>query len=263
MINFKENEIYRPANVAFWMLLSIKAGYLNAAGFLATGKFVSHVTGFGTQMGVSIAHEDYVFGGELLIIPLGFILGASVPSWYLEHQYSKDRVPKYFVVQALICLGLVAVYTLGLGGLFGEFYTVADDQHDIIIIGLLCFVCGMKNGLSTWATNGKIRVTHLTGLSTDIGMHLPKFFRSTEMSKFPEERHVNRVRILTFLSFSTGSLAAAFIFPTWGFQGFIFPVVLSVFVLGVTVRSYLVAQSQRSQRTEQPTRLKFVSGGKG
>lgn len=239
MINFKPEEIYRPANVAFWMLLSITAGYLNAAGFLATGKFVSHVTGFGTQMGVSIAHEDYIFGGELLIIPLGFILGASVPAWYLEHQYSKDRVPKYFVIQALICLGLLAVYFLGMGGLFGDFYTVADDQHDIIIIGLLCFVCGMMNGLSTWSTNGKIRVTHLTGLSTDIGMHLPKFFKKSDSgSKFPEKRNVNTVRILTFLSFSSGSLAAAFVFPAWGFQGFIFPVILSGFVLIVTVVSY-------------------------
>jgi len=259
MINFKPDEIYRPGNVAFWMLLSVTAGYLNAAGFLATGKFVSHVTGFGTQMGVSIAHEDYIFGGELLIIPIGFILGASVPSWYLEHQYSKDRVPRYFVIQGLICLGLLAVYFLGMRGLFGEFYTVADDQHDILIIGILCFVCGMMNGLSTWSTDGKIRVTHLTGLSTDIGIHLPKFFRKDGASRFPEARKVNTVRILTFLSFSSGSLAAAFIFPLWGFQGFIFPVILSLFVFSVTLMSYRKALKRHHRREEQKHRLKFVN----
>lgn len=238
MIHCNPKDIYKPWNVSFWMLLSIKAGYLNAAGFLATGKFVSHVTGFGTQMGVSIAHKDYFFGGELLIIPLAFILGSSVPAWLLDHRYNEKRVPKYYQVQVIITVFLAILFYLGISGAFGEFTTAEEDFHDIVIVGLLCFICGMKNGLSTWATNGKIRTTHLTGLSTDIGLNLPKFFRKSDTSRFPEHPMINTVRILTFLSFSTGSLVAAFVFPQMEFMGFVFPLILSIIISFISITNY-------------------------
>lgn len=239
MIHSQINELYSSRNVGLWMLLSLKAGYLNAAGFLATGKFVSHVTGFGTQMGISLAHEDFFFGAELLIIPISFILGASVPAWILDRNYSEQMLPKYYYVQFLITLALGILLCLGLSGKFGEFTTTMDDLHDIELIGLLCFICGMKNGLSTWSTFGRIRTTHLTGLSTDIGLNLPKLFRrSNYPSRFPEQRRINSVRIMTFISFSIGSLVAAFIFPTLEYQGFIFPFLLSVVLSVISYKDY-------------------------
>lgn len=256
MIHCTLDDLYRPRYVILWMLLALKAGYLNAAGFLATGKFVSHVTGFGTQVGISIAHEDYLFGSELLIIPIAFILGSSVPAWVLDHEYSKHRLPKYHYVQMLVTLGLGIILILGVQGAFGEFATVVDDQHDIILIGLLCFVLGMKNGLTTWATFGKIRTTHLTGLATDIGLHLPKLFRNNNQSRMPEKRSVNTVRVLTFLSFSLGSLVSAFIFPRYEYQGLIFPFVLSICLSIISYLSYL----HQSRSSHEPENLQAFRG---
>ena len=68
-------EIYKFKNVLIWLTSSFKAGFINSAGFLATGKFVSHVTGFGTQTGLAFGHQDYFFGLELFFIPLSFIFG--------------------------------------------------------------------------------------------------------------------------------------------------------------------------------------------
>lgn len=238
MIHLFLNDLYKKKFVFLWMLLSFKAGYLNAAGFLATGKFVSHVTGFGTQMGVSMAHEDYYFGAELLIIPLAFIFGSMIPALILDRDYDDRKVPPYPVVQFLITMLLGVIFFLGISGWFGDFSTPSDDLHDIILIGLLCLVCGMKNGLTTWATYGKIRTTHLTGLATDIGLHLPKLFRDGRRSRFPEKRRVNTVRLATFVSFTVGSLVAAFIFPKFDYYGFIFPFVLSVGLLAVSFVNY-------------------------
>ncbi len=241
MIHCRVDDFYRARNVALWMLLALKGGYLNAAGFLATGKFVSHVTGFGTQMGVSLAHEEYFFGGELLIIPMAFILGSSVPAWMLERNYSEHGAPKYYQVQFLITLALGVLLLLGTSGSFGPFNLWTDDLDEISLIGLLCFICGMKNGLSTWSTYGKIRTTHLTGLSTDIGLHLPKFFRSSNVpSRFPEKRRVNTVRIMTFISFSSGSLGAAFVFPSLEYSGFVFPFLLSIILSVVSYSNYYI-----------------------
>lgn len=238
MILCRLEDLYKPKFALLWMLLSFKGGYLNAAGFLATGKFVSHVTGFGTQMGMALAHEDYSFGIELLIIPIAFILGSSVPSFMLEKQNGSKESPKFYQVQFMITFSLLVLFVFGMRGIFGEFSTPNEDMHDIIVAGILCFVCGMKNGLTTWATFGKIRTTHLTGLSTDIGLHLPKMLKKGWVSRFPERRQTNTVRILTFLSFSIGSLMAAFIFPSEGYWGLLLPLLLSVFLSGLSYVNY-------------------------
>jgi uncharacterized membrane protein YoaK (UPF0700 family) len=247
MIHCYLKDLYKKKLVFLWMLLAFKAGFLNAAGFLATGRFVSHVTGFGTQMGVSLAHEDYYFGIELLIIPLAFILGSSIPAWILERNYEENKIPPYPVVQFLITVLLGAIFFIGISGWFGDFTTPKDDLHDVILIGLLCLVCGMKNGLTTWATYGKIRTTHLTGLATDMGLHLPKLFRGGKQGRFPEPRRVNTVRLATFVSFTVGSLMAAFVFPKFGYYGFIFPFVLSVILLAISFVNYHEARKQLPQ----------------
>lgn len=258
MIHVTMDDLYRPRYVFLWMLLALKAGYLNAAGFLATGKFVSHVTGFGTQMGISIAHEDYLFGSELLIIPIAFILGSSIPAWILDADYSKEKLPPYHYVQMLVTIGLGIILILGFQGEFGAFSTKEDDTHDIVLIGFLCFILGMKNGLTTWATYGRIRTTHLTGLATDIGLHLPKLFRNAHQSRLPEKRRVNTVRVLTFFSFSLGSLIAAFIFPRYEYQGLIFPFVLS---LGLSIISYISYLRLKRNTHESENQFAYRSSG--
>lgn len=71
-------EVYSPKYVWVWLLAAFKAGFINSAGFLATGNFVSHVTGFGTQVGIALGHHDFFFGSELLIIPVAYIDRKSV-----------------------------------------------------------------------------------------------------------------------------------------------------------------------------------------
>jgi uncharacterized membrane protein YoaK (UPF0700 family) len=87
----------------------------------------------------------------------------------------------------------------------------------------------MKNGLTTWATHGKIRTTHLTGLSTDIGLHLLKTLKiKNDQSRYPESRKVNYVRILTLVSFSLGACLSAILVPFLGYKIFHFAFVMSI-----------------------------------
>lgn len=61
--------------------------------------------------------------------------------------------------------------------------TLKNDPYglfELMMIALLCLICGLKNSLVTWITKGKVRVTHLTGLSTDIGLNLLKTFKNDE-----------------------------------------------------------------------------------
>ena len=49
-------------------------------------------------------------------------------------------------------------------------------QRDYLLLFVLCFACGLQNGLFSGLTRGQVRTTHLTGPITDIGLNLTKIF---------------------------------------------------------------------------------------
>jgi len=229
------NEAFDRKHFWLWLVSAFKVGLINSAGFLATGKFVSHVTGFGTQMGIAFGHEGYFFTLELLTIPFSFIMGGVITSFILDrHLLDKTSPPPYYIVQGLI------TFSIGIVILIGEYEFTEnlkpfdiDEKYDLIefsIISLLCLACGLKNALVTWTTSGKVRVTHLTGLSTDIGLNLLGMINPKMKRKFKEKRSVNFLRIATFLSFSFGALISAVLFPHFGYKTFITVFLISLFM---------------------------------
>ncbi len=253
MIHIKNiEEIYTGHKTWIWLLSAFKAGFINSAGFLATGKFVSHVTGFGTQVGIAFGHHDYFFGLELLVIPISFIMGGVITSAILDRELPGSRLPPYHIVQGMITLLIVAVILLGESDLINTENKYDSDLSysptELIIVGTLCLICGLKNALITWSTYGKIRVTHLTGLSTDIGLHLVRsLFGGKPSTRFKEDRKVNFIRMGTFLSFSTGALISAFFYPMIGYKVFLIVMTISLFM---TIYSIFDARSFRRSLIE-------------
>jgi uncharacterized membrane protein YoaK (UPF0700 family) len=236
MVHVEVKDLYKNKYALLWSILSFKAGLINSAGFLIAGSYVSHVTGFGTQMGIAMGHADYQFGIDLLVIPIFFILGAFLTSMILDKSYSKDAIPNYPIVQSIITflLGLISICFFT-----GVFHSIAPNQQNlnsIILISLLCLICGLKNGLTTWATHGKIRTTHLTGLSTDIGLHLLKVFRPEgSHSRYPEPKKVTYIRLLTLFSFSVGAFLSALLIPMISYKIFYIAFLISIVLYAVSV----------------------------
>jgi uncharacterized membrane protein YoaK (UPF0700 family) len=132
--------------------------------------------------------------------------------------------------------------------IIGSRFKFDDDLKyngiEFLTIAMLCFICGLKNSLVTWTTFGKIRVTHLTGLSTDIGLNLIRTFSPNQPSpRFQEERRVNILRIMTFGSFSIGAMISAILYPVLGLKCFFIPLAISV---GMSIISLI----DRAKRTE-------------
>lgn len=217
--------VYNVRNIPFWLLSSFKAGFINSTGFLLTGEFVSHVTGFGTRAGIAIGHHSYFMGVELLIIPLSFIFGGVVTSLILDKRHLAGEIPSYYKVQGLITILIAAVIAIGESNLITDKVQFGTDGRysftEFLVIGLLVFICGLKNGLVAWTTQGKIRVTHLTGLSTDIGLNFIHMFKPRHLSpRFKEKTSVNILRIMILICFSTGAFVSAMLFPQLGLKGF-------------------------------------------
>jgi len=192
--------------IALWSLLGFQAGFINSFGFLACGRFVSHVTGFGTQIGVALGGQNYALAVELIGFPLSFIFGSAVSGFWTSARLDRHLKPRYELVTALLPLGLLAAMLVGFHGDFGAFGQ-ADAQIGLLLLFVLSFLCGMQNGCFATVTKGQIRTTHLTGISTDIGTDLARLFFGRLAG--PERELVLRANIsrcLTFTGFACGSI---------------------------------------------------------
>jgi uncharacterized membrane protein YoaK (UPF0700 family) len=236
----KISDVYTNKKMALWLISAFKAGFINAIGFLLTGKFVSHVTGFGTQMGVAVGHSNYFFGLELLVIPISYILGGVITAYLLEKDENKQTIPPYHYVQGIITFLTALLIIFGEINMININTPFNFDNHynfmELLIMANLCLICGLKNSLSTWTTHGKIRVTHLTGIATDIGLNLIAMIKPRPSnSRFKEKKRINFHRMATFIIFSLGSFVAAILFPKIGHNAFYIIFIIS---LSMTIVSF-------------------------
>lgn len=215
-----------------WLTLSFLAGNVNAGGYLSCHRFVSHVTGFATSSGVAFRQESFLRALGELSIPLFFLIGVMI-SGYLTEKKMAHRIEgaRYAPVMNLVAvlLGLVAIG--GSFDFFGKFGDPVLIKHDYFLLAGLCMACGLQNAAITSASGYTMRTTHLTGLTTDLGLGIVRaelVGKATETEKL-QERRMNLFRLGTIASFVMGSFVAAYIFSRFEYQGFFFPMALAIY----------------------------------
>jgi len=229
MYRLEREEFVQAPYVSLWSGLGFQAGFLNAFGFLACGRYVSHVTGMGTQMGVAMAESRPWFALELLGFPLSFIFGAFFSGLLTSARIERGLKPWYgpvtFILPGLILLLMVS----GQRGVFGPFGEELVLTRDFLLLYLLCFVCGMQNGCFATLTKGQIRTTHLTGISTDIGTDFARlWFGRLEGIERALTWRTNLCRLATFTAFAIGSITSVMVSRHLGYGALIVPLITSV-----------------------------------
>lgn len=137
---------------------------------------------------------------------------------------------KYAPVMGVVAflLGIVAVG--GLFNFFGEFGSQAVFKNDFILLACLCGACGLQNGAITTASGFTIRTTHLTGLTTDLGLGIVRAeFKSQSDEQKKAERKSNMIRVGTIFSFTLGSAIGAYVFIKLHYVGFFFPMIIAIY----------------------------------
>lgn len=218
-------------NQVLWTMLAFQSGFMNAGGFLACQRFVSHMTGYGTYVGVGLGRKEYQNAFEMAMAPLFFLAGAAYAGWLVDRRMILREEPKIVTgITAMAILNMV-IYICEISGILGEFGEPLIFQRDFMLLFCLCFACGLQNGLFSGITKGAVRTTHLTGPMTDIGLNLTKIF--THHRDDPQRRELsmlNWLRVKIVVMFSSGSLIAVLVFPTLGHEGFAIPGVTSLFL---------------------------------
>lgn len=229
MFNHRLDQDVSHTVVLHWFLMSFNGGAINAGGFLATGRFVSHVTGFATLFGVDLTNHQIETAFGLLSVPLFFLLGAFIAGLLIDRLISQGRKPHFDWVMGLsaACLFFAAA-----GGSellhFGIFGDLTGVKENYLLLILLCLASGLQNAAITSSSGSSVRTTHLTGLTTDLGLGLARALSANfKNDRFQNEWRANYLRMGSIISFIVGSAAGAVIFLKLGYVGFTVPALIA------------------------------------
>lgn len=231
MYRLEREEFLKFPLILLWVLLGFQAGFLNSFGFLACGRYVSHVTGFGTQIGISLAQNQWLLAFELLGFPIAFIFGAFFSGFFTCARRERGLKPRYDLITILLPIIIASVTVFGWSGSFGPFGEDLINLRDFILLFILSFTCGLQNGCFATLTKGQIRTTHLTGISTDIGTDFARlFFGKLSEVELVLVRRANFSRIATFLAFALGAIFSVLATKSFQFSALLIPLITSIIV---------------------------------
>lgn len=236
MFQSKAHDRYRGKVAVDWMLLASAAGMVNAGGLLSCHRFVTHVTGFATLSGVELVGGNVAEAAGMLTVPLFFLSGAIVAALLVERPIQRDMRPHYTTVMFLITAALVAAALLGHAGAFGPFGGASEIGRDYLLMALLCGASGLQNSVISLSSGATVRLTHLTGLTTDLGSGLVRLMTSDDFTVRKMERKATLLRAGTIASFIVGGALGAAIFARYQYLGFLAPAAIGVYAMVLASR---------------------------
>ncbi len=220
-------------------------------GFLACHRFVSHVTGFATFFGYEINQTSGNEAIGMLAVPLFFLFGVMISGFLVDLRLQLHKKPRYYMSFGIIFILTLIVFVGGLLGEFGKFGEPLALTRDYVLLGLLCLICGIQNGTITTVSRSVVRTTHLTGITTDLGIglvrqiHRDLFHDKTVFTPDDERANVMRLGIIAFFIF--GSVVSGFAFIHFQFWGFIIPVLTSGLLSSLMLYFQVYKENQKKK----------------
>lgn len=201
-----------------WMIiLTALAGAINAiAIFGYDGMTVSHVTGLVSKFSTSIALGDFKGSLDFLALILSFLLGAILAgivtgerAFYLHKRY-----------------GFIIII---IGALFISAYFL-DVRHSVL---LFAFLMALQNGMVVSFRGVLVRMTHMSGNLTDLGVFIGYRIRGNKNEKLI----TGIVPLIAILSFITGGIAGILLY-NW-INKYVFIVVSLIYIVLGFIYFYL------------------------
>ena len=203
------------ADLQLGCVLALVAGAVNAGGFLAIGGYTSHMTGIVSGMADDLALGNLTLALAALGAWLAFVSGAAVTA-IMVNWGRRRRLHSQYAASLLLEAALLLLF-----GLTGSYLAAMPDVLGPVTILLLCFIMGLQNAIITKISGATIRTTHVTGLSTDIGIELGKMLYYNRRQLPERSVTVNRSKLKThsllISCFFIGGVSGALAFKHIGF----------------------------------------------
>jgi uncharacterized membrane protein YoaK (UPF0700 family) len=141
------------------------------------------------------------------------------------------------------CLFFVALR--GYGNHFGEFGGIIGLQKELIFMAVLSIASGLMNGAITTSSGAFVRVTHMTGNTTDLGIGIVRMSAMKRSDpEYRNEKIANFYRAGSIVSFTTGSFVGAALFIRVDYLGFLLPGLLSLYAMILAIGSAPISRME-------------------
>ena len=216
-------------NRAWWenLILAIMlpgvAGAVNASGFIALGVYTSHTTGNVARIGDELAQHRWEAAQAAAVVVGLFLVGAMTATALVEVASRQGR-PRY-VVALLVEAMLLSLFAL---------LSIHSEHHwryqRLELEATLCFAMGLQNALVTRLSGAIVRTTHLTGITTDIGIESVRTLfwvadrlSGRQVAAVPDLKRI-RLHLSIFFSFLSGATLGPALYLLVGASAMLLPV---------------------------------------
>ena len=216
-----------------WLVLAMAAGATNAGAFLASQRYVTHVTGTVTQVGLDIGQWFLMF--EYWLVLLAFIVGAFISVLAVQARVLTGKRPVPWVPLLAVVALLTVTAIAGHFGIFGVMGGELEETSDFAFLCLLALAMGLMNATVASTTALSVRTTHMTGPATDVGVHLGVAIYSTGEAR-RQALQLAALRGGKIVAFVLGAVLMTEVAAEhFGYLSFLLPALLITFA---TARSY-------------------------
>lgn len=211
-------------NIKLGTMTGFVAGMVNVASLVMFFAFTSNVTGHYAIFAAEVAKGNYYQVAVVFGWIFTFFLGSLVANALVINlnQWSRYVAHASPLVLEILCLSFI--------GYYGQFYYQETLSETEILLAFMLFAMGLQNGLTASISNFAVKTTHLTGLTTDLGILFSMFMHKAYRRK---REMVDKAKLLLAIvsSYLAGAVVAGFTCLHLGFVTFYLVSLLLVVVI--------------------------------
>lgn len=230
-------------NIQLGALTAFSAGMVNVTSVIIFFAFTSNVTGHYAILAEEIAKGNWyealiVFTWIFMFFIGNFTSNLIIINFNKANPYAAHATP---LILEIVCLFTVGTY--------GYFHYQETLQETEIMIGIMLFAMGIQNGLTASISSFSIKTTHLTGLTTDLGI-LAAMFTKAKYRKNKAFIAKKKILLSIVTSYLTGGILAGFVYLKIGFLVFYAVCMVIVFIIFYEYYKLKVTKAIRGKRTK-------------
>ena len=193
-----------------WMcILTALAGVINAISIFGyNGTTVSHLTGLVSKVAINLSNGDFTGLWEVLRVILAFFAGA-VLSGFITGERAFYLKKRYGFIIITIGVLIIIPYFLSI-------------KYSVI---LFAFIMGLQNGMVVSFKGVVVRMTHMSGNITDLGVYVGYKLRGNKNEKYI----TGLIPLVAILSFTVGGVIGVLLYGVIG--NVIFLISAGVYIL--------------------------------
>ena len=222
-------------------LTAFTAGMVNVASLILFFAFTSNITGHYAILAEEISNGKWfqvfvVFGWIFL-----FFAGGFLSNFFIIHSRKNSSLLTHSIPLLLEIVCFLVV------GFYGHFYYAETLIETEALVALLLFGMGLQNGLTASISNFTVKTTHLTGLTTDLAIHL-SMLTHKHHRKNPAVK--DKVKLMSVIAscYLIGGITAGMITHYFQFKVFFYISIAMLFIIAYDL-SQLLILNNRLKRT--------------